>query len=471
MRRLKHIIKFWHKRAIYLLVAVFTFVYTFASWIRHNHFESFAYDLGIYDQGVWLLSQFKFPYSTIKEMIIWGDHFSPSLSLAAPFYWLWSDVRVLLFLQALVICVGAIPIYFLGKKYLESNILPLVIAFSYLVYFGLQNGLLFDFHLAVIYVGLIPWLFYFADKKRWLVYFLLTLILIGLKEDAPIVSLSIGLFILFKYRNYLIGLATIFLSIVCLFVITQWFIPFFNPLGFHYQPELPVSLSDWWAVLTYPAVKIKTLIVSFLPFGFLPIFSGAGLIPIVIHFLEHFVGKDLIGRWDIYLHYRAPLGAFMAIGTIFAIGGIKKRLRLKKRVDYVFAAIILASTFFTQYYFHLPLNTLAKRAFYQKHSDVNTINYLIGKIPKDASVVSQNNIASHLTHREKLYLFPKVQDADYVLINLRENQPANNFFNGAGYQYQEAKTDLEDLVSSGKFGVVERKSDIYLLKRNEEENS
>jgi len=456
-----------NRNSIFILVGFFTLVYTGVAWIRHSHFESFAYDLGIYDQGVWLLSQFKFPYSTIKEMIIWGDHFSPSLVLAAPFYWLMGDVRILLFLQALVVCAGAIPIYWLGRKYLKSKALPLVISFSYLVYFGLQNGLLFDFHLSVIYVGLIAWIFYFADNKKWLMYFLLTFILIGLKEDAPVITFSIGLFVIFRYRNYLVGLITMFISALSLIAITQYVIPYFNPAGFHYMVQLPATISEWWVALTYPAVKTKTLFVSFLPFGFLPIFSVSGLIQIVVHFLEHFVGKDLIGRWDIYLHYRAPLSAFMAIGTIFGIVHIKKRFKLTNKSELVFALFIILTTGFTQYYFHLPLNTLTKKAFYQKHPDVDKIIDLVGKIPDSASVATQNNIAPHLTHREKLYLFPRAGDADYILINTREGQPPNNFFNGAYYDLGTAKKDLAGLIGKRKYKIIEKRGDLLLLKRNE----
>lgn len=465
MKLLKCIRSFFKKGGVYILTAGFTFIYSVAVFIRHCHFESFAYDLGIYDQAVWLFSQFKFPYSTIKEMIIWGDHFSPSLVLLAPFYWIFDDVRMLLFLQVLVVCFGAVPIFLMGEKYLRNKFLSLVICFGYLVYFGLQNGLLFDFHLAVIYVGLICWLFYFADRKKWFWYFSTLFVFMFFKEDAPIIAFSIGLFIIFKYRNYKAGFLTLVFSGLLFILITRYFIPFFNPAGFHYKVEVPRTLSGFISAVSYPPVKIKTFLISFLPFAFFPVFSGSGLIPIVFHFLEHFPGKDLIGRWDIYLHYRAPLAAFMAVGTILGIENIKKKVKLGKRGDFVFAFLILLATGLVQYVLHLPLNSLLKPAFYYKSEKIEKLNSLVRKIPKDAGVVTLNNIASHLTHRERIYLFPKVEDSEYVLVDISENQPANNFFNGAFYDYRFAKMDLFKLIEREDFKVVEKKDDIYLLKR------
>lgn len=465
MKHLMFIKNFCSKWGIYFLIIFFTFIYAFAAIIRHNHFESFAFDLGIFDQAIWLYSRFKIPYSTIKGMIILGDHFTPSLAFLAPFYWIYSDVKTLLFLQALIIGLGALPIFLIAKKFLKNILLSLIISFSYLMYFGLQNALLFDFHEIVILTGLIPWLIYVAIEKKWLAYFLLLLIIIGLKEDAPIITASIGLFFMVKFREYRIGLITIIISVISFFLITKYLIPKINPAGFHYQPIIPVTPYDWWETFTYPPVKIKTLIVSFLPFLFLPIFSLSGLIPIFVHFLEHFPGKELIGRWDIYLHYRAPLASFMAIGTIFGISSIFQRLknqRNKVTANLLLAGSIVMMTLFTQYFFHLPLNSLFKKAFYRKSPFMEDINSVIAKFPKNASLSTQNNIAPHVSHREKVFLFPQVKDTDYILLDLRENQPPNNFF---PYEYHYSKINAFNLIKNKQYKIIEQKGEVYLLKK------
>lgn len=459
---------------IYFLIALFTSIYTAAAIIRHSYFESFAFDLGIFDQSIWLYSRLKIPYSTIKEMIVLGDHFSPSLAILAPFYWLFNDVRILLFLQAFITCFGALPIFLISKKYLKNNFISLIFSFAYLTYFGLQNALLFDFHEITIITGLIPWLFYLLIRKKWVLYFFLTLIFLGLKEDASIITGSIGLFLIFKFKNYRVGLLTIILSIVSFFLVTKVLIPTLNPAGFHYQPQIPLTVKEWWLTFTYPPIKIRTLLISFLPLAYLPIFSFSGSIPIIFHFLEHFPGKDLIGRWDIYLHYRAPLASLMAIAAILGTKNINERLltsKQKTKINNLLGSVILTCVIVTQYFFHLPLNSLFKKAFYAKRTFVSDINYLISKIPKEASVATQNNIAPHLTHREEIYLFPNIQNPkrlkpEYILLDLRENQPPNNFFTGVHYGRDYIKNEVNILMKTKEYKIIDQKNQAVLLKKS-----
>jgi uncharacterized membrane protein len=46
-----------------------------------------GYDMGIFDQGVWLLSRFHAPFVTVMGRDLFGDHTSFILLLAVPLYW------------------------------------------------------------------------------------------------------------------------------------------------------------------------------------------------------------------------------------------------------------------------------------------------------------------------------------------------------------------------------------------------
>ncbi|PIU02220.1 hypothetical protein COT66_01120, partial [Candidatus Shapirobacteria bacterium CG09_land_8_20_14_0_10_49_15] len=74
--------------------------YAILSILRHNHFQSGGFDLGIYDQAVWQYANFLNPYNTVKTSHILGDHLTLTLPLLAPLFWLWDDVRSLLIFQA-----------------------------------------------------------------------------------------------------------------------------------------------------------------------------------------------------------------------------------------------------------------------------------------------------------------------------------------------------------------------------------
>ncbi|MBI3559955.1 DUF2079 domain-containing protein, partial [Candidatus Gottesmanbacteria bacterium] len=83
-------------RLLVIWIILLSVLYSTLSIIRHNHFQSGGFDLGVYDQAVWQYSRFQWPYNTIKDRFILGDHLTLTLPLLAPLFWFWSDARTLL---------------------------------------------------------------------------------------------------------------------------------------------------------------------------------------------------------------------------------------------------------------------------------------------------------------------------------------------------------------------------------------
>ncbi len=78
-------------------------------------------------------------------------------------------------------------------------------------------------------------------------------------------------------------------------------------------------------------------------------------------------------------------------------------------------------------------------------------------IPPDAAVSTTPPLHPHLSHRQHIYLFPIIGDADYVLVDVAgttDMHPAD------------VKASLEQLMASGEFGVVEAEDGYLLLARN-----
>ena len=73
-----------------LVAIVFAALYAVVGLVRHAHFASNAYDLGLFDQMVWHLGRFEAPASSIHGLSnMFGDHFSPIHVLYVPLSWLW----------------------------------------------------------------------------------------------------------------------------------------------------------------------------------------------------------------------------------------------------------------------------------------------------------------------------------------------------------------------------------------------
>ena len=98
-----------------LLFSAFLVSLALAS-VRHALLHSGAYDLGIFDQAVFLISRWQRPLSSFVGMHILGDHGAWILYVLAPLYWIKADVHWLFALQAGALVMGAWAVHQLANS-------------------------------------------------------------------------------------------------------------------------------------------------------------------------------------------------------------------------------------------------------------------------------------------------------------------------------------------------------------------
>lgn len=101
-----------------LLLLVYTAVFAWLTIRQHNGFGTHALDLAKFDQAIWNTAQGRlFRISLIQELVI-QSHFSPTLALYAPLYWIWPDIRLLFVVQSAFFAAAGFLIYwfFRGDK-------------------------------------------------------------------------------------------------------------------------------------------------------------------------------------------------------------------------------------------------------------------------------------------------------------------------------------------------------------------
>lgn len=433
-------------KKVWILIIAFGLLYSLWVVNRHTHFLTDAVDLGIYDQPIWNLSQFRPPFSSIKNMWTWGDHVGWVILLLAPFYWLWSDARMLLLLQVWVVVVAAWPIYKLAKTRLKNEFGALSIAFAFLAFVGLQTALDYDFHLTTLSVAPIAFTLYYMHRQRWTPYWIFFFLGMATKEDVPLIMLMVGLYIIVILRKYKIGLASVLVAAVYYFVLTTRIIPYFKGGPFNYEqfdPALGIgtttgeliltSLTQPWKVLKVlvtPPLKIKTMTNLVGSFAFLPLLSPATFALTAPIWAERFL-NSLSQRWLIRFQYSASIAPILAVGTVL---GIENVLKIKSRfvksvsqsqVVVFLSVVILAMTIFVTLRTNGPMLRILnpKNYEWQERFDVNY--ELINQIPPNASVVAQSAFVPHLAHREKIYRFHEgvveKQKPDYIILGIDEH--------------------------------------------------
>ncbi len=405
-----------------LLSTLFFFIYSNHTLNRHFNFDSHAFDLGIYTQAIYLYSEGSLPFSTLKHMIILADHFGPILIILAPIYKLFSSAETLLILQALFVSLSAIPIYLIAIKELKNITLSLLITLAFLTSVAITSAVIFDFHLATISVLPLSIILYSWYFKKWLLYSITLFLSILFKEDLPIFLLGIGIYQTFC-KQYRIGFPTIIFSLLSLYLIKFTIMPFLwrgGDTSYIESSILPLdSPIDLISLLLLrpqifldqifnSQVKLLTLDALLKPFAFLPVLSPLTYLTSFLHLYFRFA-SNYHQTWTTVYHHSAPVLPFLAFSTILVIG----KFKLPK-----FPVIVLLL-------FSLLTSGLSPNSFvwsfFQPHTkNSGTYSYIeknLAIIPTKASVSAQSPLVPHLANREKIYLFPEIYDAEYLVFD------------------------------------------------------
>jgi len=389
----------------YAICILFFIAYSTLSIVRHNHYQSFGFDLGINDQVVWQYSKLHVPITTIDHIVFNSKlnvHIELIYALIAPFYWIWSNPLTLLILQAAVVCFSGIAIYLLAKRYKLHPWLQITLLCSYLFFYGVQNALWFDAHSATFEAAFTAYFVYFlvSQKNKWATVFFL-LAITG-KENVAGMTFLISL-VYFLTTKKKAGLYFATSSLLYLFFVFGIYFPHFVKGGYrfanqgglfsHLDPRLLFNTSD----------KIQVYLYTLLSYGFLPLLNPLYLIPVLGNLASYFIlGSSVSTAQGLFLQYRIELAPLMSWATIATIAKYK-RLNTKP-----IAVYIIVSALLVQYLLHLPLSYLTKQWFWSEPSGVKNINQIIAYTPKNASVVSQNNITPHISERDRIFtLWPE----------------------------------------------------------------
>ncbi len=476
MRWLTSGLKVLEKKAFTILiiwVIILAFLYSLLSLLRHEHFQSGGFDLGLYDQAVWQYSRFIWPYNTIKERFILGDHLTLTLPLLAPLYWIWNDVRLLLIFQAFWIAFSAIAVY---KLTLCRRLRPWVglsMSFIYSLFYGIQYGVFFDFHPVIIGVGLLVWLIYFLEAKKKTLFVLTLMLLLLTQENMGLAVVSLGLIYIWKKPWRKTALLFIFGGLLFSAAAVK-VVALFSPVGFQYWPQLAFSPAKIFWQFFDSSEKRQVWFYSLASFSFLPLFSFGAMSAVLLDLAQYFVtGPEFARMWSPFMHHRAILAPYLTLGTLEVL----EFLRRKKISPAKVALLLVLLALLGQYAFHHPLNKLTKPIYWQKSSWMSDNQALFKYLPAGASLATQQNLIPHLSHRREVHLvWPRPHDfpdkrcgqiscwwldfggrPQYLVVDLRPDQwltqilETNANFQAAVANMEKAgKIKLEKEVNSAK---------------------
>jgi len=309
------------------MLGVWSATFIVLGWMRHARFSTFGFDLGIYDQGVWLLSRLKDPFVTVRGLELFGHHVNPVLLAIAPFYRLGGGPELLLVVQVLAQASGAVAVFLLARDRLGGRWTGVAIA-AVLLFNPTYQFLTWEyFHPDALAMAPLLFAYWAARSHRWSWFWVSAGLTLACKEDAALAVVVLGILIAVRGHRRIGGL-TILVSTAWYLLATRAIIPAFTGLPPFYESFFPqfgaTGVGAARGVVTHPGTTLKIALgedrLSYLrtmlaPFGLLPLFALPSFFiagPMLL--------VNLLNVLPFTRDYRFHYSALVAAGGIVAIG-------------------------------------------------------------------------------------------------------------------------------------------------------
>jgi uncharacterized membrane protein len=430
----------WLTLPVLLLVfAIANYIAVFGvlTWQQQQFYGTFGFDMGIFDQGIWLLSRFKDPFVTIRGLEYFGNHVNVTTVLLVPFYWLGAGPLFLSELQTVALALGAVPVWLIARDRLQSAWSALAIAVAYLLYPSIEWVNWWHFHPDALAVTPLLFAYWFAGRGRWRAYAVALVFVLFAKEDAAMVVVVLGLLVAVRW-NRRVGLATVVAGAawfgLCLWVIlpfaTGWRGPFYQqlfPMFGSSVGEIAWNLvrhpGRWAHLLTDPARSLY-LRQLFLPVALLPFASFAGLATLLIGAPALLINlaSSQASTYDIHFQYAALIDAAVFLAVIETIGRYGNGTRRLDR-RYLVALLLVCTAFAHWQWSPSPLSVQFDRGFWIRAQPRQaTFDAAVAAVPAYAGISATYNLVPHLAHRVHVYEWPNPWVISYWGVE-GENRP------------------------------------------------
>ena len=392
------------------LVAGYTSYFTNVSLDVHHGLGTSAYDFGLYDQGVWLMSRFKAPFVTLMGRNLMGDHTSFILVLIVPFYWLFPSAGTLFFFQSLAIGMGAVPVFLLARKLLHHELMALALAATYLLHPAVGWTNRENFHPDAFIAPFLGFAIYAAVERKWRMYLIFVVLALLVKEDASLVLIPLGIWVVVM-RDKRIGAITVmgslgFMLLAMFWVMRSligvptrnaWRIPFGGPMGFvkavFSEPQNVVR--HYWSD-NRPWYLWQMTVPYLWVFAAAPSVALISLVVLAANMLSTFWYQ-----YQIQYHYALVAVPALAMGTVWAISKIRESWRLV-----VIVAVVFSSLWTGWAWGALPFSRNLPYYWTPNHEVAIAARDIIRDLPPNAVVSAQYALTAHIDHREEVYMFP-----------------------------------------------------------------
>jgi uncharacterized membrane protein len=407
------------------------------SVLRHTAFVTGRFDLGNMVQAVWSTAH----GDPLRMTDLHGDqisrlaaHVDPILILFAPLWWIWPSPNMLLVVQAVVISLGALPVFWLARKHLGSARAAVGFALAYLLYPATGWLALNEFHPVALATPLLLFAFWYLDEDRLLPFAVFALAACACKEEIPLVVAGFGIWYALARRHWAAGAAIATAGAAWSAIAIGIVIPHYNAGAesdfYGRYSEVGGSAGGILkTAFTHPGRIIEAAFSSrdlhYLWQLVAPLAGLCLLSPIILVAALPELAINLLSatttQTSIHFHYTAGLIAPLMIAAVFGAARFQ-------RLAIPLGMVVVATALLANYHLgpipgwrHVPGGQQFQATAARVTDHDRIAERALERIPDNAVVSATNTLGAHLSARRRFLSFPFLEDATWIAAD--ETQP------------------------------------------------
>lgn len=405
----------------------------------HRAFHSNGWDLGLISQVIWNTSHGRWFEYSFRDISYAGDHFQPALLLFVPVFAA-GGPEGLVIAQAVLLAAAAVPLALIAAP--AGRLAAVAVAVAWLGSLGVAQAVSFDFHVEAVtpLLAFSAWLGAVRGRPRLLAVMALAILLT--KEDAGLVVLAIAWLAFVRRRGRRLPFALAVVAIAYTGVAAGWVVPHFrgpdlNPFAERYAYLGDSPAEALRTIVTAPDIVWKQLArgpiveaaaVLLLGSALLAVTNPWGLPAIALVTVPAMLSLQET-QATLGLHYLLVPSAVMLL--VVAEGLRTTPRRVRPFLPALAAGLVAATVTLWAWRSPLPPSFAADPERFRIDEHERLVREFVRTVPPDVRVSAQSHMVPHLARRRHIFQFPRVVDAEYVLIDDYGPKPIEDL--AAGY--------------------------------------
>jgi uncharacterized membrane protein len=458
---------------LWTAIAAYATGFTALSILRYRSFETGRFDLGNMVQAVWATAH-GHPLQVTnlrgEQVSRLGAHVDPILVAFAPLWWLWPNPSLLLTVQAVAVALGALPVFWLARKHLESEGVALGFALAYLLFPATEWMTLNEFHPVALACPLLLFAIWYLDEDRLGPFASFALLAALTREEIPLVVAGLGLWYALGRHRWLAGGTIALAGVAWSVVAIQVVIPHFRGSGASFYSRYDAvggsaagivrkAFTDPGRLLSVAFDQRGThyLLDLVLPLAALSLLAPLLLIALVPELVLNLL-SSVDAQSSIHFHYTA--GEIPILLAAAAIGAA----RLGRWAGAAATLAVVAALVGNYFLGPIPVwrfvpggETLQTKSIEVSRHDRIAAREL-RLIPPGAPVTATNSLGSHLSARKRIFSFPYLRGATWVIVD--ERKPSLGDHND-----KRGLDRIEQLGRNRRFRLVSSADSVLVFRR------